>query len=112
MTYQAQHLDRVFRALGDPTRRAVIERLGQGRATASELAKPFAMALPSFTQHLNVLEECGLVTSEKTGRSRTYDIERTNLAAATTWLEAQRQLWATRLDQLDAFLIATKDKTP
>lgn len=112
MPYQTQQLDRVFRALGDPTRRAVIERLGQGRATASELAKPFAMALPSFTQHLSVLENCGLVTSEKSGRSRTYDIDRKHLAAVTNWLEAQRQIWTTRLDQLDAFLIATKDKSP
>ena len=112
MPHQTLQLDRVFRALGDPTRLAVIERLGRGQATASELAKPFAMALPSFTQHLNVLEDCGLVTSAKTGRARTYEINRKHLAAATTWLEAQRQMWTTRLDQLDAFLIATKDKTP
>ena len=68
------HLDRVFHALSDPTRRAVLARLGRGPAAVSELARPFDMTLPSFTQHLGVLEECGLVSSEKKGRVRTYSI--------------------------------------
>lgn len=98
-------LDRVFQALSDPTRRAVVERLGQGPATTSELARPFAMALPSFTQHLNLLERSGLVTSKKQGRVRTYTIESRPLETAQHWLEVQRDLWTRRLDQLDAFLV-------
>ncbi len=72
MPNQQMHLDRVFRALGDPTRRAVLSRLSAGSAAVSELARSFDMALPSFTQHLDVLEGCGLVRSRKVGRVRTY----------------------------------------
>ncbi len=71
MPNQLIQLDRVFYALADPTRRAVLERLSVGPAAVSELAKPFDMALPSFTQHPHVLSECGLVHSQKTGRIRT-----------------------------------------
>ena len=74
MPNNAKRLDRVFRALGDPTRRAVLGRLSSGPAAVSELAQPFDMALPSFTQHLAVLEECGLVRSRKTGRVRTCQL--------------------------------------
>jgi DNA-binding transcriptional ArsR family regulator len=112
MPYQQPNLDRVFRALGDATRMAVIVRLSRGDASASELAKPFDMALPSFTQHLGMLEDSGLVSSEKIGRTRIYKLKKQKLNAATHWLEAQRSLWTKRLDQLDAFLIATKDKKP
>jgi DNA-binding transcriptional ArsR family regulator len=97
-------LDRVFRALADPTRRGVIERLAAGSASTSELAAPFAMALPSFTQHLGVLEDAGLVTSTKSGRVRTYRLDAAGLGIAGGWLAAQRRLWERRLDQLDAFL--------
>jgi DNA-binding transcriptional ArsR family regulator len=94
----------VFRALADPTRRAVVERLANGPATASDLARPFAMALPSFAQHLGVLEDCGLVRSKKQGRVRTYRLTPAPLDAATDWMAAQRSLWERRLDQLDALL--------
>lgn len=97
-------LDAVFAALADPTRRAVVERLGIGPAATSELAKPFAMALPSFLQHLDVLERAGLVTSHKAGRVRTYQLGPEPLRHATTWLNAQRHHWERRLDQLDRFL--------
>jgi len=94
MPDQFAYLDRVFRALADPTRRAVIRRLCKGPAAVSELAKPFHMALPSFTQHLQVLESCGLVRSRKQGRVRTYDIAPERLQAAERWMAEHRALWA------------------
>ncbi len=99
-----QELTRVFQALADPTRRAVLERLTRGPAAVSELAQPFKMALPSFVQHLGVLEECGLVHSRKQGRVRTYTLAPQPLQAAEHWLTAQRLLWERRLDSLDDFL--------
>lgn len=97
-------LDRVFHALSDPTRRAVLARLAEGPAPVSELAKPFDMALPSFTQHLNVLESCRLVTSEKRGRVRTFELTPEPLSTAGTWINEQRTVWAGRLDRLDTYL--------
>jgi DNA-binding transcriptional ArsR family regulator len=105
-------LDRVFRALSDPTRRAVVERLGRGSAAVSELHRPFAMALPSFLQHLEVLEGSGLVRSQKTGRVRTYTLAPQPLTAAERWMAAQRARWVRRLDQLDAYLVALKGRNP
>jgi DNA-binding transcriptional ArsR family regulator len=97
----------VFKALADPTRRAVVERLGNGPLATSELARPFTMTLPSFTEHLVVLERCGLVTSQKHGRVRTYRLAPERLADASHWLEEQREVWERRLDQLDDYLTAT-----
>ncbi len=96
----------IFRALGDPTRLAVIERLGIGPAAATELARPFHMALPSFMQHLGVLEAAGIVTSHKSGRTRTYQLGTAALGTATTWLTDHPNHWHRRLDQLDRFLAA------
>jgi DNA-binding transcriptional ArsR family regulator len=110
MPNQSIQLDRVFYALADPTRRAVLERLSIGPAAVSELAKPFNMALPSFTQHLNVLSDCGLVQSQKTGRIRTYQLSPHALIAAEQWMVEQRHLWEARLNQLDAYLNQMKDK--
>jgi len=110
MANHEHQLDHVFRALSDPTRRAVIERLTRGPAAVSELARPFDMALPSFTQHLGVLERSGLVTSRKLGRVRTYRIAPKPLKAAEHWMARQRSLWQARLDQLDRYL--TEDKEP
>jgi len=104
MPNQSPRLDRVFQALADPTRRAVVGRLCTGPATVSELARPFRMALPSFAQHLAVLEDCGLVRSRKAGRVRTYRLRPAPLAAAETWMTTRRALWERRLDQLDACL--------
>jgi DNA-binding transcriptional ArsR family regulator len=101
---QTAKLDRVFHALADPTRRAVLRRLSAGVAPVSELAKPFDMALPSFLQHLKVLEGCGLVRSRKTGRIRTYRISPRPLQAAEGWMAGQRATWERRLDQLDHYL--------
>jgi DNA-binding transcriptional ArsR family regulator len=111
MPNQQTQLDRVFRALGDPTRRAVLSRLGAGPAPVSELARPFDIALPSFTQHLDVLEQCGLVRSRKVGRVRTYQLVPRPLETAERWLVRQRALWERRLDQLDHYLLELKEKT-
>ncbi len=104
-----QQLTRVFQALTDPTRRAVLERLTRGPAAVSELAQPFKMALPSFVQHLGVLEDCGLVRSSKAGRVRTYTLAPQPLEAAEHWLSAQRAHWERRLDALDEFLKTLKE---
>lgn len=103
-------LDDTFRALSDPTRRAVVQALGRGPASVSELAKPFEMALPSFLQHLKVLEDCGLVATRKSGRVRTCSLRSEPLAAAEHWLEEQRSLWTRRLDQLDRLALQLKDQ--
>ena len=104
MPNQYAALDRVFHALADPTRRTVLERLGTGTATVSELSQPFDMALPSFMQHLHVLEESKLVRSRKEGRVRTYELTPQPLEAMGGWLDEQRKLWNRRLDQLDHYL--------
>jgi DNA-binding transcriptional ArsR family regulator len=104
MPQRSVPLDLVFRALADPTRRAVVERLGDGPVATSDLARPFAMTLPSFTEHLGMLERCGLVTSEKHGRVRTYRLAPKPLADASRWLDDQRAHWERRLDQLDDYL--------
>ena len=92
----------IFHALADPTRCAVVGRLGRSPATVSELAAPFAMALPSFVKHLGVLERAGLVQSSKHGRTRTVALQPKALAAAEYWLAAQRTLWEARTDRLAA----------
>jgi DNA-binding transcriptional ArsR family regulator len=97
--------DEVFRALSDPTRRRVLERLARGPASVSELARPFDMKLPSFVQHLAMLEQSHLVTSVKKGRVRVFEINSQRLKVAEDWLAQQRRLWETRLDQLDEYLL-------
>jgi len=110
MPNQSVRLNRVFQALADPTRRAVLERLGGGPAPMGELAKPFEMALPSFSQHLDVLEGCGLVRSRKAGRVRTYQLAPQPLKLAEHWMARQRAIWGRRLDQLDDYLKVLKEQ--
>ncbi len=105
MANQATHLDGVFHALADPTRRAVLERLTRGSAAMTELARPFEMALPSFSQHLHVLEDSGLVQSQKAGRVRTYQLSPNGMRVAEHWMDRQRDLWERRLDRLDSHLV-------
>ena len=107
---QAAQLDRLFRGLADPTRRAVLEHLGRGPAAVSELAAPFHMSLPSFLQHLDMLEEAGLVKSRKAGRVRTYRLTPQPLKVAEGWLEKQRAIWNRRFDQLDTYLADLKEQ--
>ncbi len=104
MVDSAPSIDAVFKALADSTRRGVLQRLSAGTASATELAQPFEMALPSFMQHLQVLETAGLVRSHKVGRVRMYELVPKPLKAAENWLAEQRTLWERRLDQLDDYL--------
>lgn len=101
-------LDRTFAALADPTRRAMVERLVQGATTVSELARPLPMSLPAVMLHLKVLEESGLVTSEKIGRVRTCRIDPKMLSQAEQWVAERRQMWERSLDRLGAYLDETK----
>jgi DNA-binding transcriptional ArsR family regulator len=103
-------IDSVFRALSDPTRRRVLERLSRSAASVSELAEPFRMALPSFVEHLGVLQDSGLVNSRKIGRVRIYRLAPKRLRLAEDWLGQQRDLWERRLDQLDDYVIYLNSK--
>lgn len=107
---EAAIVDGIFRALSDPTRRQVLERLSARPASVSELSAPYDMALPSFLQHLKVLEKSGLVRSQKTGRVRTYSIAPERLKLAEDWLERQRSMWERRLDRLDSYLMKMKEE--
>lgn len=108
MASESVPLDLVFHALADPTRRAVIGRLGKGSATVKELSAPFAMALPSFLKHITVLESARLIRCHKQGRVRTCALERDNLAAAEQWFDEQRQLWQARYDTLEQLMIQSE----
>jgi len=112
VTSATRQIDGVFRALSDPTRRGVLERLGRGPASTSELAEPYGMSLPAFSQHLEVLEDCGLVRSRKCGRVRTYRISPRPLKSAESWLVRQRAHWERRLDRLDGYLAELKETLP
>ena len=104
-------IDGVFRALSDPTRRDVVARLGARSATVSDLAATYDMALPSFMEHLKILERSGVVRSHKTGRVRTYELVPKQLKVAENWLAKQRTLWERRLDQFDSYVMAMKQET-
>ena len=104
MNLSPGQLDILFQALGDPTRRAILERLARGPATVTELAAPFDMALPSFLQHLRKLEDGGLIETSKQGRVRTCTLKVGALAPAKTWMEEQRLLWEGRHDRLEDYL--------
>ena len=93
----------LFHALADPTRRQVVERLSRGPASVSELAEPFDMSLPSFVQHLGVLEQCGLIGSRKAGRVRTCYLEIEALEALEQWVAGTRQYWEARVDALSDY---------
>jgi DNA-binding transcriptional ArsR family regulator len=107
---QAAVADDVFYALSNSTRRKVLEQLSAGPATVSELASPFDMKLPSFVQHLSVLEQSRLVKSKKRGRVRTYEIAPERFKVAEDWLTARRQLWEARLDRFDQYVRKLKAK--
>jgi DNA-binding transcriptional ArsR family regulator len=104
MPKQSAALSRTFAALADPTRRRIVERLSQSPASVSELARPLAMSLPAVVQHLHVLEESGLVKSEKIGRVRTCRIDPKAIGVAQTWLSKQADFWNARFDRMDALL--------
>src|SRR6516162_4569449 len=97
-------IDRIFHALGDPTRRAIVEKLGNGPASVSHLAEPLGITLAAVVQHLQVLEESGLVKTEKLGRVRTCRLEPAGLSAAAQWIDDRRSMWERQLDRLGDFL--------
>lgn len=107
---QSAIVDDVFYALSNSTRRKVLEHLSSGPATVSELAEPFDMRLPSFVQHLSVLEQSRLVKSKKRGRVRTYEIAPERFKVVENWLTARRELWEARLDQFDEYVNQLKKK--
>ena len=104
MLNQRDPLDLVFQALADPSRRAMVERLCRGPASVSELARPLAMSLPAVVQHLQVLQDSGLVRSEKVGRVRTCQVEPAALRTAEKWIIERRTTWERRLDRLGDYL--------
>ena len=107
---QSAVTDQVFHALANPTRRKVLERLSVGPATVSELAAPFDMQLPSFVQHLSLLERSRLVRSKKRGRVRTYEIAPERFGVVEGWLTARRREWEARLDRFDQYVTQLKEK--
>jgi DNA-binding transcriptional ArsR family regulator len=102
--YRHQALDRTFSALSDPTRRAILERLGRGPATLSELAHPFGISLPGVMKHVRILEQADLVTTEKQGRTRQCRLGPERLEDAAAWIELYRGRWERRLDRLEGYL--------
>ena len=103
-------LDSAFRALGDGTRRAVLAQLAIAPQSVSTLAAPFHMALPSFMQHLRVLQDCGLIRSEKAGRTRICHLEPAMLDATAQWITAQTDIWTARMDRMDNYIATLTPK--
>lgn len=103
-------LDRTFQALADPTRRGMLARLSRGPASVSDLARPFAISLPAVLQHVQALEQSGLVKSAKKGRVRTVEIEPAAISAAEHWLAEQRSLWEARADRLESYLATLQNE--
>jgi DNA-binding transcriptional ArsR family regulator len=112
MPRNAINLDLTFQALADPTRRGIVERLSRGQASVSELAQPYDMSLPAIVQHLAMLENSGLVRSEKVGRVRTFRMEPAAMSLAETWFNQRRTQWEQRLDRLGEHLTRFPDGEP
>jgi DNA-binding transcriptional ArsR family regulator len=107
LQYQPQPLDLAFQALSDPGRRAMVERLSLGSASVSELAAPLPMTLSAVVQHLKILEEAGLVRSEKQGRVRTCTLEMSAMTQVEAWIAERKRFWERQYDQLEAYLART-----
>jgi DNA-binding transcriptional ArsR family regulator len=110
MLNYADPVDTVFHALGDPTRRQIVDQLSHGPASVSELAAPLPISLPAVVQHLRVLHECGLVDSEKVGRVRTCRVRPATMRQAESWIAERRAEWERRLDRLGEFLAEEDDE--
>lgn len=104
MANYSAEVDGVFLALADPTRRAVIRRLGRGPMSVGELARDFPMALPSFMKHVRTLETNRLIRTRKAGRVRTCELRRERLGVVSDWLAEQREIWEARTDRLEQFV--------
>jgi DNA-binding transcriptional ArsR family regulator len=109
---RGESVDRLFHALADPNRLAIVERLSRGPASVSELARPLPMSLPAVVQHLQVLETTGLVRSEKVGRVRTCRIEPAALRPVERWINARRSTWESRFDRLGEYLAEGENERP
>jgi DNA-binding transcriptional ArsR family regulator len=110
MLNQRASINRVFHALGDPTRRAIVEKLSEGPISVSRLAVPLDITLAAVIQHLQILEKSGLVHTEKVGRVRTCRIEPSGLSVAEQWIEDRRSLWEKRFDRLGELLAEPDEK--
>lgn len=111
MANYGEELDRIFVALADPTRRAVIRRLGLDSASVGELAEPFAMTLPSFMKHVRMLESSGLIRTAKSGRVRTCVLNRDRLGLVDGWLAEQRSVWEARTDRLEHIITRLEQRS-
>ena len=114
LSHMAKHdpnLSLIFQALSDPTRRAMLDRMGQGAVPVSELARPTGLALPTIMRHLQVLEEAELIVTEKTGRTRMCSARPETLAATMNWMADQRARWEARTDRLEALLQTLTERT-
>lgn len=111
MAKYSSSLDSAFQALADPTRREVLDLLGEGPASVGELAEQFDMALPSFLKHIRALESTGWITTRKTGRVRTCSLRPTAFDLVDDWLGAQRRIWQGRSDRLEQFVLDSRTNT-
>ncbi|WP_420813652.1 ArsR/SmtB family transcription factor [Planosporangium thailandense] len=109
MTNDDERLDATFAALADPTRRDIVARLSQGEATVKELAMPYAMSMQAVSQHIRVLERCGLVSRGRHRQSRPCRLEPAALESAMSWIEQSRRVWAERMDRLEEHLDRLQD---
>ena len=103
----SEQLTTVFMALADPTRRAILERLAQGEASGTELARPFSISVPAISKHLRVLEHADLILHRKDGRTHRFRLAAQPMREAAAWLEHYRQFWESQFDSLDTYLLAT-----
>jgi DNA-binding transcriptional ArsR family regulator len=106
----SQLLDAVFLALSDPTRRAILERLAQGEASGTELARPFSISVPAISKHLHVLEHAALIVRRKEGRIHRFRLAVRSMREAAAWLDQYRQFWETQFDALANYLEATSEE--
>jgi DNA-binding transcriptional ArsR family regulator len=102
--------ERLFAALADPTRRAILERLARGEASGTELARPFSISVPAISKHLRVLEHADLILHRKDGRTHRFRLAAQPMREAADWLEHYRQFWERQFDSLDSYLLATADE--
>ena len=110
MKRKQPNVDHVFHALGDSTRRAILEKLSEGPISVSRLAEPLDISLAAVVQHLQVLEESGLVRTEKVGRVRTCSIEPAGFSVAQQWIGDRRSIWEQRFDRLGDLLSVPDEK--
>ncbi len=110
MNHPSDHLNTVFLALADPTRRAILERLARGEASGTELARPFSISVPAISKHLRVLEKADLILHRKDGRTHRFRLSALPMQSAALWLEQYSQFWQTQLDSLETYLLPVPEK--